>query len=105
MRNLNKYNIFCLPLQVLAGEMAGETLWGKSGCVLRQIALRFASKRRVFCVKTHPDLTQNGGPICVKTSLRFDAKRKADSGFSLKTFGDFKESEYFCSTIAKSIFY
>ena len=46
-----------------AGESAGETLWGKSGRVLRQITLRFASKRGAFCVKTDPDLTQNGGPI------------------------------------------
>ena len=63
-------------LQVSAGESDGEALRGKSGRVLRQIALRFASNRRTFCVKTHPDLRQNGASFCVKSSARFASNRE-----------------------------
>ena len=58
-------------LQMYAGESAGETLWGKSGRDLRQNALRFASNRRAFCVKTHPDLRQNTPSFCGKSRPRF----------------------------------
>ena len=66
-------------LQGLAGDIAGETLWGKSGRVLRQIALRFASNRQPFCVKTHPDLRQNGASFCVKSAPRFASNRDASN--------------------------
>ena len=63
-------------MQISAGESCGDALRGKSGRVLRQIALRFASKRRVFCVKTHPDLRQNGASFCVKSAPRFASNRE-----------------------------
>ena len=63
-------------MQVSAGESGGEALWGKSGRVLRQIALRFASNRRAFCVKTHPDLRQIAPSFCVKSPPRFASNRE-----------------------------
>ena len=63
-------------LQVSAGESGGDALRGKSGRVLRQIALRFASNRQPFCVKTHPDLRQNAPSFCVKSGPRFASNRE-----------------------------
>ena len=63
-------------LQISAGESSGDALRGKSGGVLRQIALRVASNRQPFCVKTHPDLRQNAPSFCVKSAPRFASNRE-----------------------------
>ena len=73
---IRKDNQYCGRLQALAGESGGDALRGKSGCVLRQITLRFASNRQPFCVKTHPDLRQNGASFCVKSAPRFASNRE-----------------------------